>query len=192
MFLRYFPRENTVFNGGICPMNASTVFLDRILHLWLVLSLRTNFFVNMSGQISSRRWQLSTKQRSGNKCSDVLTKIQTSSYARDHWDWPGKQWWAERQSCHCTRLTARFLQTVKPFWRLILSIFYILNVSFLFQNSHYYVNKTESLSSYTLAVGKFPVSHGIPQIPTGDIMSRQFCGNMKISVIILGDNHVPW
>ena len=49
----------------------------------------------------------------------------TSSYAMDHRDWPGKQWWAEHQACHCTRFT----QTLKPFWRLI------LNVSFLFQNS---------------------------------------------------------
>ena len=41
--------------------------------------------------------------------------------------------------CSCTRLTARFSQTVKPFWRLISShsIFTcsFLNVSFLFQNS---------------------------------------------------------
>ena len=45
-----------------------------------------------------------------------------------------------------------------------------------------------------LAVGKFPVSHGIPQIPTGDIMSRQFCGNhpcLKISVIIPGRQPCP-
>ena len=27
----------------------------------------------------------------GNKCSDVLTKIQTLSYTMDHWDWPGNQ-----------------------------------------------------------------------------------------------------
>ena len=50
-------------------------------------------------------------------------------------DWPGKQWRAERQACHYTRLTARFSQTVKPFWRLILSIFCFLNVSFPFKNS---------------------------------------------------------
>ena len=35
----------------------------------------------------------------------------------------GKQWRAERQACRCTRLTACFSQTVKPFWRLIWSIF---------------------------------------------------------------------
>ena len=58
----------------------------------LVPSSRTDYFVNMSGQISSRRRQLSTKQWSGNK-----TKIQTSSYAMNHRDWPGKQWRAERQ-----------------------------------------------------------------------------------------------
>ena len=40
-----------------------------------------------------------TKQWSGNKCSDVPTKIQTTSYAMDHRDWPGKQWWAEHQAC---------------------------------------------------------------------------------------------
>ena len=53
---------------------------------------------DMWGQISSRRRQLSTKQWSGNKCSNVLTKIQTSNYGMDHWDWPGKQWWAELHS----------------------------------------------------------------------------------------------
>ena len=37
---------------------------------------------------------------------------------------------------------------------------------------------------------KFPVSHGVTQIPTGDIMSPQFCGNhpfLKISVIAPGE-----
>ena len=105
-----------------------------------MLSSKTEFFVDISGQISSRHRQLSTKQWSRNKCSDVQsfqTKIQTSSYAIDQRDWPGKQWRAECQACPCTRLTARFLflQKVKPFWRLILSIFCLLNVSFLFQNS---------------------------------------------------------
>ena len=41
------------------------------IHRTLVLSSKTDFFVDMSGQISSRRRQLSTKQWSGNKCSDV-------------------------------------------------------------------------------------------------------------------------
>ena len=68
----------------------------------VVPSSRTDFFVDMSGQISSRRHQLSTKQWSENKCSDVLTKIQTSSYAMDHWDWLGKQWRAELK--HATAL----------------------------------------------------------------------------------------
>ena len=59
-----------------------------------MLSSRTDFFVDMSGQISSRRWrQLSTKQWSGNKCNDVLTKIQSSNYAMDHRDW--LQSWAD-------------------------------------------------------------------------------------------------
>ena len=38
----------------------------------IVLSSRTDFFVDMSGQISSRCRQLSTKQWSGNNCSDVF------------------------------------------------------------------------------------------------------------------------
>ena len=90
---------------------------------------------DMSGQISSRRWHLSTKQnQSGNECGDVPTKIQTSNHAMDHRDWPGKQRLAEHQACHCTHLQC-FLQTVKHFWRLISSIFCFLNESFLFQNS---------------------------------------------------------
>ena len=112
-------------------------------HFWtwyqriIVLSSRTDFFVDMSGQISSRRRQLSTKQWSGNKHSDVTIKIQTSSYAMVHWDWPGKQWRAERLACRCTHLTACFSRTVKPFERLILSkcCFWNVHVSFLFQNS---------------------------------------------------------
>ena len=69
-------------------------------------------------------------------CSKLPTKIQTSSYAMDHRDWPGKQWLAEHQACRCARLTARLSQTVEPFWRLILSIFRFLNdSSFLFHNS---------------------------------------------------------
>ena len=100
----------------------------------LALSSRTDFSVDMSGQISSRRRHLSTKQLSGNKCGDVPTKIQTSNYAMDHRNWPGKQRLAEHQACRCTHLQ-RFSQTVKPFWRHILSIFCFLNESFLFQNS---------------------------------------------------------
>ena len=96
----------------------------------LVLWSRTDFFVDMSGQISSQRQQLSTKQWSGNKCSDVPTKLRDGSSGL-----AGKQWRAERQACRCTCLTARFSQTVKPFCRFILSIFCFLNVSFLFQNS---------------------------------------------------------
>ena len=87
-----------------------------------MLSSRTDFSVDMSGQISSRRRHLSTKQWSGNKCGDVPTKIQTSIYAMDHRDWPGKQRLAEHQACRCTHLQ-RFSQAVEPFWRLILSIF---------------------------------------------------------------------
>ena len=72
-------------------------------------------------------------------CSELPPQNQTSSYAMDHWDWPGKQWRAERQACHCTRLTACFSQTVKPFWRLIfIYILFFSNVSFLFQNSTLY------------------------------------------------------
>ena len=89
--------------------------------LTIVPSLRTDFFDDMSGQISSRWRQLSTKQWSGNKCGDVPTKIKTLSYAMDHRDWPGKQRLAEHQACCCTRLQC-FSQIVKPFWRLILSL----------------------------------------------------------------------
>ena len=88
----------------------------------LVLLARTDFSVDMSGQISSRRRHLSIKQWSGNKCGDVPTKIQTSIYAMDHRDWPGKQRLAEHQACRCTHLQ-RFSQAVKPFWRLILFCF---------------------------------------------------------------------
>ena len=104
------------------------------LVMYIVPSSRTDFFIDMSGQISSRRWQLSTKQWSGNKCGDVLTKIQTSSYAMDHRDWPGKQLLAEHQAYRCTRLQ-RLSQTVKPFEGLFYLYFCFLNESFLFQNS---------------------------------------------------------
>ena len=115
-------------------------------------SSRTDFFVDMSGQISSRRRQLSTKQWSGNKYSEVPTKIQTSSYVMDHWDWPGKQWRAELQACRCTRLTACFSQTVKPFYRLILFISFS-NVSFLFQNSTFLCRQNTILvMSYFLKI----------------------------------------
>ena len=99
---------------------------NKHLGSWVVLSSRTDFSVDMSGQISSRPRHLSTKQWSGNKCGDVPTKIQTSIYAMDHRDWPGKQRLAEHQACRCTHLQ-RFSQAVKPFWRLILSIFCFLN-----------------------------------------------------------------
>ena len=130
---------NTIQN----PQGNATLIQYHGTHFWtwyqriIVLSSRTDFFVDMSGQISSRRRQLSTKQWSGNKHSDVPIKLQTSSYAMDHWDWPGKQWRAERLACRCTHLTACFSQTVKPFERLILSTccFWNVHVSFLFQNS---------------------------------------------------------
>ena len=106
----------------------------------VVLSSRTDFSVDMSGQVSSWRRHLSAKQWSGNKCGDVPTKIQ--NYAMDYRDWPGKQLLAEHQACRCTHLQ-RFSQTVKPFWRLNLSIFCVLNESFLFSKIvHYYVDKT--------------------------------------------------
>ena len=49
------------------------------VHTKAVLSSRTDFSADMSGQISSRR-QLSTKQCSGNKCSDVPTKIRITRW----------------------------------------------------------------------------------------------------------------
>ena len=75
---------------------------------FLVLSSRTDFSVGMSGQISSRRRHLSTKQWSGNKCGDVPTKIQTSIYAMDHRDWPGKQRLAAASSMPLHSLAALF------------------------------------------------------------------------------------
>ena len=67
-------------------------------------------------------------------CSDQNPNSRTYMYAMDHRDWPGKQRLAEHQACRCTRVQ-HFLQTVKPFWRLISSIFCFLNESLLFQNS---------------------------------------------------------
>ena len=95
---------------------------NKFVLIILVLSSRTDFSVIMLGQISSWRRHLSTKQWSGNKSGDVPTKIQTSIYAMDHRDWPGKQRLAEHQACRCTHLQ-HFSQAVKPSWRLILSIF---------------------------------------------------------------------
>ena len=97
-----------------------------------------DFFVDM-GQISPRRQQLLTKQWSGNKCSDAPTQIQTSSYAMDHRDLSGKQWRAEHQACYCTRLTAHFSQTVKPFEGLLLLYFVFKMHPFFFKIVHYYV-----------------------------------------------------
>ena len=104
----------------------------------------------------SRQRQLSTKQWSGNKCSAVLTKIQTSSYAMDHRDWPGKQWQAERQACRCTHLTPRFSQTVKPFsvFESLFYVYFVLNVSFLLQYSTllYRQNRIFVDMSYSLKI----------------------------------------
>ena len=99
----------------------------------------------MSGKVSFQRRQLSTKQWSENKCSELMLQPKSNlhltlkvpgklplyglyvyyvvhicdfgmlSYAMEHRDWSGKQWRAERQACCSTRLTTRFLQTVKPF-----------------------------------------------------------------------------
>ena len=104
----------------------------------LVLSSRTDFFVDMSGQVSSRRLQLSTKQWSGNRCSDDPTKIQTLSYVM------GKQWRAEHQARRCTRLTSRNSRAfLKAYFIYIL---FICMYPFFFKIVHYYVDKIESLS----------------------------------------------
>ena len=76
---------------------AKTSNLSRVISYFGVLFfvaitsavVEDRFLCRHVGSISSRRRQLSTKQWSGNKCSDVPTKIQTSSYAMDHRDWPG-------------------------------------------------------------------------------------------------------
>ena len=94
----------------------------------IVPSSRTDFFVNMSGKSSSRRRQLSTKQWSGNKCSDVPTKIHLQLI--DHRDWPGKQRWAELHALawhHAFRNSQAFLKAY--------FIYLKKNVSFLFLNS---------------------------------------------------------
>ena len=90
-----------------------------------MLLSRTNFFVDMSGKISSRWRRLSTKQWSGNKCSDLMFWPKFKLWIT--WWIIGTGWVCERQVCRCIRLT------VKPIWRL--NIFWFLNVSFLFQNS---------------------------------------------------------
>ena len=56
--------------------NLATCVTYLLKKLKLVPSLRTDFFVDMSGQSSFRRRQLLREQWSGNKCSDVMTKIQ--------------------------------------------------------------------------------------------------------------------
>ena len=106
-----------------------------------------SFFFEMSGYISSRRRQLSTKQWSGNKCSDVPTKIQTVvqvtrwiiGTARVNSGGHGLSW-ASSMPLHALDST--------PFPNsqgLFEGLFY-LNV-FLFQNtsSKFHVDKTESL-----------------------------------------------
>ena len=104
----------------------------------VVLSSRTDFFVDMSGQISSRRRQLSTKQWSGNKCSDILTKIQLRV-----------TWWIIGTSQvnsgglsvkHAAALAWQraFRKQSSIFEGLFLSLF-CFNVSFHFQIVHCYV-----------------------------------------------------
>ena len=74
------------------------------------------FFVYMSGQISSRRRQLSTNWWSGNKCNDCDQNAKLRVTPMDHWNWPGKQWRAECQVCRCTRLTACFFAHSQAFF----------------------------------------------------------------------------
>ena len=66
-------------------------------------------------------------------CSDQNPNFELN--AMDHRDWPGKQWWAERQACRCTHLTARFPQQSSLFEGLNFIKILFLYVSFLFQNS---------------------------------------------------------
>ena len=85
-----------VLHGICCIVYVALYIYDSCLLLVLKSSIktsavmRTDFFVDMSGQISTRLRQLSTKQWLGNKCSDIPAKIQTSSFAMDHRDWPRK------------------------------------------------------------------------------------------------------
>ena len=55
--------------------------------------------------------------------------------AMDHQDWQGKQWWAEHQACRYNRLQRAFCKQSSPFEGLFFTIYCLLNLSFLFQNS---------------------------------------------------------
>ena len=108
----------------------------------LVLSLRTDFFVDMSDQISSWWRQLSTKQCSGNKCSDILTKIQTSNYAMDHLDWTVNSGGLSVKQLHS--LDSALFANSQAFLKAHFIFFFFMYL-FVFKIVHYYVNKTESL-----------------------------------------------
>ena len=89
---------------------------------------------------------IATKQWSGNKCSDVLTKIQlrvTRWFIRTGRVNNGGL--SVKHAAALAYLTARFSQTVEPFWRLILYIF--LMYLFFLRFVHNNVNETESLST---------------------------------------------
>ena len=63
----------------------------------------------------------------------------------DHRDWPGKQWWAERQACRCTRLMALLFTNSQAFLKTYsINILFFLMYPFFFKIVHYYVDKTES------------------------------------------------
>ena len=99
-----------------------------------VLSSRTDFFVDMSGQISSRRRQFSTKQWSGNNCSDISTKIQIRV-----------TWWiigtgqvnsGGLSVKHAAALAwQRAFRKQSSLFEGLFYLYFVLNVSFHFQNS---------------------------------------------------------
>ena len=110
-------------------------FYLKLKHIIIVLSSRTDFSVDMSGQFHPDGDIC--RQNNGQEINAVMFRPKSKLrelYAMDHRDWPDKQRLAEHQACRCTNLQC-FSQTVKPFWRLILSICCVLNESFLYQNS---------------------------------------------------------
>ena len=97
----------------------------------------------MLDQISSWWRQLSTKQCSGNKCRDVLTKIQTSNYTMDHLDWPVNSGGLSVKQLHS--LDSALFAYSQAFLKAYFIYIFCFMYPFFFKIVHYYVSKTESL-----------------------------------------------
>ena len=99
-----------------------------------VPSLRTDFFVYMSGQISTRRRQLSTNN--GHDIIAVMFRPKSKLWVTLLIIGPCRVNSGELSVKHAAdSLHSALFANSQAFWRLILSIFCFLNVSFLFQNS---------------------------------------------------------